>query len=93
MVNIFENLKKYATKWAEKESRNFTTEEISCVKRTEVVNSQYGLSVCFFFNDGGQSYVPLSSDSKYTLGSSIDMKTAEVVTLSKDGEDDIQRIR
>ena len=78
--------------WRVKESRPFSPDEIVAVKRAEVVASQYGNSVCFFMNGGGQSYIPLLSTSSLTVGDSVDLKTAKLVTLCREGDDDIYRV-
>ena len=91
-MNIFKKVKMYATKWQQTGSRNFTAEEIASVERTEVVASQYGNSVCFFMVGGGMSFIPLSKESSLGVGESVDMSTAKLLTLSKQGEDDILRV-
>ena len=78
--------------WTVKTTRPFAPEEVAAVKRAEVVASQYGNSVCFFMNGGGQTYIPLSKQSKLAIGDELDMKTAKILTLSKKGKDDITRI-
>lgn len=91
-MNIFSKLRQYAGKWQLKDSREFTAEEIASVERTEVVVSQYGNSVCFFMVGGGMSFIPLSNQSTLGVGESIDMHNAKLLTLSKQGEDDILRV-
>lgn len=92
-MNIFASLRTYAGKWAVKgEPRNFTEEEINAVREAVVVPSAYGMSVCFFMKSGGQTYIPLSTTSSKGTGEVIDLKTAKLVTLQKDGESDILRI-
>ena len=91
-MNIFSKLRQYAGKWQLKDSRKFTAEEIASVERTEVVTSQYGNSVCFFMVGGGMSFIPLSNQSNVGVGESIDMNNAKLLTLSKQGEDDILRV-
>lgn len=91
-MNIFSKLRQYAGKWQLKDSREFTAEEIASVERTEVVSSQYGNSVCFFMVGGGMSFIPLSNQSTLGVGESIDMHNAKLLTLSKQGEDDILRV-
>ena len=78
--------------WRVKETRFFSPEEIVAVARAEVVPSQYGNSVCFFMNSGGQTYIPLLSTSSLTVGDSVDLKTAKLVTLAREGDDDIYRV-
>lgn len=92
-MNIFSALRVYAGKWSEKETKSFTSEEIALVDKAEVVESNYGLSVCFFMKAGGQSYIPLDQNSSAAIGDVIDLSKAQVVTLEKKGEKDIFRVR
>ena len=92
-MNIFNSLRVYAGKWSEKETRNFSSEEVAAVAKAEVVESQYGLSVCFFMTSGGQTYVPLDQNSGLSIGDTIDLTKAELVTLQRSGEKDIYRVR
>lgn len=92
-MNIFSRLQVYTGKWNLKSSRSFEAEEIAAVSKAEVVASQYGNSVCFFMKAGGQTYIPLSTDSTLTVGDSVDLSKAELLTLGKDGESDINRVR
>lgn len=92
-MNIFSALRVYAGKWSEKNSRNFSSEEVAAVEKAEVVESQYGFSVCFFMVGGGQSYIPLDQNSSAAIGEQIDLTKASLVTLSRPGEDDIYRVR
>lgn len=91
-MNIFSNLQVYAGKWAEKSRRNFSAEEINAVDSNVVVSSNYGLSVCFFMKSGGQTFIPLSTDASVGLGESVDLQKASLITLSKQGENDIIRV-
>lgn len=91
-MNIFASLQVYAGKWSVKSTRAFDAEEINAVKSAVVVPSQYGNSVMFTMITGGQTYIPLSNDATATIGESIDLTKAQLVTLSKDGESDIVRV-
>lgn len=91
-MNIFAKVKLYASKWKQTGRRPFSPDEIAAVERTEVVASQYGNSVCFFMKQGGMAYIPLSKESTLGIGESIDMNNAKLLTLSKQGEDDILRV-
>ena len=92
-MSIFSSLSKiYAGKWAVKNSRSFTPEEINEVNKAVVTSSDYGNSVCFFLKSGGQGYIPLSNDSTKGVGEEVDLKSAKILTLSKQGEADITRI-
>jgi len=78
--------------WTVKDTRHFNAEEISMVSRAEVVPSDDGNSVCFFMQTGGQTYIPLSRQSKLTVGDSVDMKTVKLITLCQKGKADITRV-
>lgn len=78
--------------WRVKETRPFSPEEIAAVARAEVMVSQYGNSVCFFMNTGGKTYIPLLSTSSLTVGDSVNLKTAKLVTLCREGKEDIYRV-
>jgi hypothetical protein len=43
--------------------------------------------------NGTTMYVPMSTDAKSGVGDIINLNEAEIVTLEKQGENDIQRIR
>lgn len=92
-MNIFASLKVYAGKWMESAVRVFDQEEIDAIQSATVVDSQYGLSVCFFLRGGGQTYIPLDKNSTLGSGDAVDLNKAKLVTLSRAGEDDILRVR
>ena len=92
MANIFSSLRVYAGKWNLKSSRAFSPEEIAAVASAVVVASQYGNSVCFTMVGGGQTFIPLSNSSSKTVGESIDVASAKLLTLGKNGEADIFRV-
>ena len=91
-MNIFNAIKVYAGKWQVKNTRNFTQEEIDAVQSASVVDSQYGLSVCFILRSGGQSYIPLDQNSTKSVGDSIDLSKAQLITLGREGDADIMRV-
>ena len=93
MAGIFDSLKSYGGKWIEKSSRKFTKEEIELVEQARVVASEYGNSCCFFMKNGTTMYVPMDKDARSQLGDFVDLTTADIVTLGKTGENDINRIR
>ena len=92
MANIFSSLRVYAGKWNLKSSRAFSPEEVAAVASAVVVASQYGNSVCFTMVGGGQTFIPLSNSSSKTVGESINLASAKLLTLGKDGEADIFRV-
>lgn len=91
-MNIFEGRTVYGGSWNVVDSRSFDAEEIAAVSKAEVVSSQYGNSVCFFMKGGGQVYIPLSNQSSLTVGDTVDMSKAKILTLHRDGDEDIARI-
>ena len=78
--------------WFVKLTRQFTSEEIAAVKKAEVVASQYGNSVCLYMTSGEQKFIPLCSSSCLAIGNTVDLKTAKIIILSKQGQKDIYRI-
>ncbi len=91
-MNIFSSLRVYAGKWAVKATRAFSQEEIDAVDTASVVDSQYGMSVCFFMKGGGQSFIPLSNTSSLNVGDTVNLATAKLLTLGREGEADILRV-
>lgn len=91
-MNIFSSLKKYAGKWEVANSRSFSKEEMDAIENTSVVDSQYGLSVCFFMKGGGTSFIPLSNTSSLSIGDTVDLANAKLLTLKRAGENDIYRV-
>ena len=91
-MNIFSALRVYAGKWQVKDTKKFSQEEIDLVDRAEVVDSQFGQSVCFFMKSGGMTYIPLDQNSSKATGDTVDLGQASLVTLSKQGEADIYRV-
>lgn len=85
-------LKNISDIWKITNSRSFTQEEISEVTDTRVVKSQYGLSVEFSMKKGGVSYIPIAGKDIISIGAKVNLHTAKILTLSKDGEKDIYRI-
>lgn len=93
MSMVFDSLTRYAENWQVVNSRSFNAEEIAAVRKAEVVPSQYGNSVVFFMKSGGQTYIPLSRDSEKVVGDTIDLHEAKLLTLHRDGDDNIMRVQ
>lgn len=91
-MNIFSAINIYPGKWNVKETRSFTEEEIAAVKSAKVVESQYGNSVCFFMHSGASAFIPLSNSSTLQPGASVDVKNIQLITLGREGDDDIYRV-
>ncbi|MBR1593743.1 MAG: bifunctional DNA primase/polymerase [Alloprevotella sp.] len=79
-------------KWQTRQVRSFTKEEQEAVSKSEVVASQYGKSVCFYMRAGGQTHIPLSINSRLSVGDTFDLSTGKVLTLSRKGSNDITRV-
>lgn len=92
-MNVFTGRTVYGGNWNVKSSRKFDQEEIALVKGAEVVASEFGKSVCFHMYAGGSIYIPLSNQSELKVGDSVDLEKAEILTLSRDGNADIERIQ
>ena len=91
-MNIFDLTPRYAEKWQVTNERAFSKEEIDSVESAKVVDSQYGLSVCFLMRSGGMTYIPLDQNSDKVTGDSVKLEEASLLTLSKRGEADIYRV-
>ena len=92
-MNIFSSLRLYAGKWAVRASRVFNQEELAAISSATVVPSQYGNSVCFMMVSGGKTFIPLDQSSALGVGENVDLSKAELLTLTKEGEADIYRVR
>ena len=92
-MNIFSSLRLYAGKWALKASRVFNQEELAAIRSARVVSSEYGNSVCFMMVNGGKTFIPLDQSSTLGVGETVDLSKAELLTLTKQGEADIYRVK
>lgn len=86
-------LTQYGGSWKVTEERKFTEEEIKSAVNAVVVDSEYGLSAEMTLTNGNRVYIPLSNDAKSVLGDKIDLTTADLLTLEKEGEKPILRLR
>ena len=81
-MGILDSLRVYRGKWEESGRQSFSQAELGEVS-----------SVCFLLKNGGMKFMPVSNTSKPTqVGDNVDLSRAEVITLSREGDDDIQRI-
>ena len=88
-MNIFSTLRVCPDKWQVKNTRDFTSDEISAVDSATVADSQYRQSVCLMMVSGGQSYIPLDANSSRATEDEVDLTNAKLITLSRTGEADI----
>lgn len=92
-MSIFSGLQSYAGKWQVKSVKAFPAEDKALVDRATVVNSQYGLSVCFMMKTGNMHFIPVDQNSNVNAGDVVNLDSAKIVTLEKQGEEDILRVR
>ena len=88
-MGFLENLRTYAGSWSVSSKEKLSKSEQNSVSSAEVVED--GLSMCFIMKAGGKKFMPLSRDSQLEAGDSVKVSSIEVVTLSRDGDDDIYR--
>ena len=92
-MSIFDALRTYRGKWAVKSVEKLSADDINSVSSATVVPSEYGQSVCMTLKSGGQKFVPVSNTSRAVAnGEHIDLNQANIVTLGRDGDDDIYRM-
>ena len=92
LSGIFASTKLYAGNWEKTGERLLTVDEKKNVLRAEVVDSQYGPSCCFFLTTGQRAYVPMSTESSYKVGDAVDVESAKIVTLYREGDGKIERL-
>ena len=93
MSNVFASLVVYPGKWEVVDSRAFSKEEQDAVESARVVDSEYGYSVCFLMKSGGSTFIPLSNDANASIGDSIDLGKAKLLTLGRSGSENIYRVQ
>lgn len=93
-MGILDSLRLYRGKWEESGRSNFSASDIEETASAKVVASDFGHSVCFVLKNGGMKFMPISNTSKASVavGDTVDLSKAEVITLSREGDADIQRI-
>ncbi len=90
-MGFLDKLRTYAGSWSEAGREKLSKAEVAQVESAEVVEGQYGLSMCFLMKAGGKKFMPLSRDSQLEEGDSVDIKSVDIITLERDGDDDIYR--
>lgn len=90
-MGFLDKLRTYAGSWSEAGREKLSKAEVAQVESAKVVEGQYGLSMCFLMKAGGKKFMPLSRDSQLEEGDSVDIKSIDIITLEKDGDDDIYR--
>lgn len=65
------------------------------VKSAQVVETEQewgtSRSICLYLKAGGCAYIPLSRDSELKAGDKVQPKDLKIITLSREGDDDIYR--
>ena len=92
-MNIFNSLKTYAGKWNPVPEEVCDQASIDAVSRAEVVESQYGYSVAFYLKAGGTKYLPLDKNSSLSPGDPVDLTKATIITLHREGDEDIYKLK
>lgn len=90
-MGFLDKLRTYAGSWSEASRDKLSKAEVAQVESAEVVEGQYGLSMCFIMKSGGRKFMPLSRDSQLEEGDKVNVQSIEIVTLERDGDDDIYR--
>lgn len=92
-MGILNALRLYRGKWQVKSIEKFDANDAADVKSAVVVPSEFGLSVCMTLKSGGTKYLPVSNTSRaLAQGEEINVAECNVVTLEREGDDDIHRI-
>lgn len=94
-MGIFSNLNVYKSqKWNVKSVDPITDDDLQDVESVSLRAGDYGVSVCLTLRNGDHQYIPMANDSKAMASVTLDdMRAAKVVTLSRDGDKDIYRIK
>ena len=90
---LFNDIKVYAGKWSVVKESPLSAEDAAMIASGVVVDSKFGLSVCFVMKSGGKTYFPVTSDSEVGAGSIVDINKVSIVELAKSGENNIIRLK
>ena len=92
-MGILDALRLYRGKWQVKSVDKFDAGEAANVQSATVVPSEFGQSVCMTLKSGGSKYMPLSNTSREVANDEqINVADCNVVTLGREGDEDIYRI-
>lgn len=89
MENCFADygMQKYGESWTVVSERPFNAAELAAIREAAVVNSDYGISACFFMKQGGTYYIPISDrGAQPAVGSKLDLAKCTFVRLTRDGK-------
>lgn len=95
-MGVFDSLKKYAGNWnviARMSVESELGDKLNDLVSTEVVPSEYGISVKFNFKKGYSQFIPVSKeDDVLEIGSTPAISDMEIIRLHRDGDEDIYKI-
>jgi hypothetical protein len=95
-MGVFDSLKKYAGNWnviARMSVESELGDNLNDLVSTEVVPSEYGISVKFNFKKGYSQFIPVSKeDDKLEIGDTPSIDGLEILRLHRDGDEDIYKI-
>lgn len=81
--------------WEVTDTENLEQEEIDAIESITVVTKEQewgeSTSMCFLMKTGRTRFIPLSRDSELEDGDKVDPTSVVLLTLSREGDDDIVR--
>jgi hypothetical protein len=92
-MSLFSSIRTYNGAWSLKGSEKLADEDIKEIASAKVVDSQFGKSVCFTLVNGQSKYMGLSRDCELETGDEIDVKSVEIITLSRAGDSDTHKVK
>lgn len=92
MSSLFDLIKIYTISSYKVTNREFiSAQDKAQIISAEVVKSDYGLSAKLTLTHDRIAFIPLSRDSKLSIGDTIDLNKVVILTLTRDG-DEIKRL-
>lgn len=91
-MSILNSVRMYNGSWEVANVSSFSDEDKAQIKKARIVDSQFGLSVCLFMKNGQKGFIPLSNTSSGDEGDVVDLETAKVIQLKREGDAPIYRI-
>lgn len=96
MAGIFDILKVYQGRWEVAKTTSVKEElgeKFTLLESLEIVPSEYGISVKFTFKGGYYQYIPVSTECEtLEIGEQPNVENLVILTLHREGDDDIFRI-
>jgi len=92
-MSIFSNkITTYNGSWTALEgTQKLSAQEVSSVDKAEVVESKFGLSICFHLKSGQLRFIPITRDSQLAEGEVVNPADVEITTLQRVGSEDIYK--